>query len=83
MSTDIKKQIDNYLNENFNGRYRSHVETKDKGLIISISSEKGSERPRIGKVIDILIEKIDIEEFEIKADYEPSKNKFYIELEGK
>jgi len=83
MSRDIKKQIDNYLNENFNGRYRSHVETKDKGLIISISSEKGSERPRIGKVIDILIEKIDVDEFEIKADYEPSKNKFYIELEGK
>lgn len=83
MSKNIKEQVDSYLNENFNGRYRSHIETKDKGLIISISTEKGSERPKIGQIIDIIIDQMNIEKFEVKADYEPSKNKYFIELKGK
>jgi len=83
MSNSLKEKVDNYLNKNFEGRYRSHVEKEENGLVISVSSEQGSERPQIGPVIDILIETVNLERFEMKADYEPAENKYIIELKGK
>lgn len=82
MSKNLKQKTDTYLNENFKGRYRTSIEVDENEIIISISFEDGSEKPRIGRIIDNVVAEEGFSDFEIRADWQPERNSYVIEVWG-
>ncbi|MFB6116565.1 MAG: hypothetical protein ABEK10_03565 [Candidatus Nanosalina sp.] len=79
---EVKERVDSYLNQSFDGRYRTSIDVEDDGVILSIAFEDGSEKPLVGHAVDIMVAELGLENFRIHADWEPERNRYIVEIKS-
>ena len=78
----LEEEINNFFNENYDGRYRTSVDiNSDSGeAYIFVAFEEGSEKPGIGSFVDEIFESLDVDNPRLEADWYPEENRYDITL---
>lgn len=78
----IEEEINEFFNENYDGRYRTKVDiARDENeAYIFVAFEEGSEKPGVGSFVDEIFEKLGVDNPRMEADWHPEENRYDITI---